>query len=575
MKKRFQPFLMFKYVFPLLPAMATFLCILSISFSASFAANSVSFDTEVSNILKILAKAEQDIARVTVENSIVTEKPIPGHSSSIDPTTAMREKDVYDILKRIEDAKAELYAEEDGSYSQIEIPQPALPALSIPPDPRRKNDISGILKILAKAKLDVSEVNIDLPPPSAMKTKADQNKRSKRKPRKIRTSKDVRGTNDMRKLRRSPTEANNILFSYLDDNSDIRKRLSLELDVRETYYSNIYYRKDNPAHDFITNIIPKISGKLENTNHLLEAKYRALVFISLRHPLDDRINHEVIVNTELFRMGKIKLSFKNITEPKSSPPSSENTKSVKMLHNYFIGDISYSMSPKTSISMAYSNTLQNYSSGNYEDFSHMQHTLSPAFHYHLSPKTSVFLDYVIGVTRYDGGKNYDSIYNEIGTGIDGKLSAKSLIKLRAGFQYRTYDDQDIENAPSIVLSSEYLHKFSPKTSISLRATSAVNESTYENYGWSRNISLSSTIDHKVFTNLEYSAGLSYSHGGYPGEDETKPRTDNSYRFHTEIRYQFYKWLESYLGYDFSTRHSNIRSLEYKNHRMEGGIKFRY
>lgn len=357
------------------------------------------------------------------------------------------------------------------------------------------------------------------------------------------------------------------------------KMIRVKLDSTIVYDDNIYLTKDDTRYDLVSGISPGIYGYVGNDHYTAMAFYEADVLIYGKYRKEDRINQVVGARLDLFKQGRIKISLQDSLRPTTDPASSEIAPFVKRVNNDFSAKVRYDMSPKTSLSINYDQYLQYYVSNAYKQFSYMQHTVSPVFYYHLTPKISLTGEYNLGMTNYTGGANYNSLFNQARLGVEGTLSPKSRVYLRAGYQYRHYYAATTKNGEGAVLQLGYDYLMSPKTTINLVASSDINESVWNFNSFYNAYNFYASLTHHVLYNLDLNINGVYILSNYPHEVNTvqgmRKRNDNLYGAGAKVSYSLRTWLSAYASYDFKYRNSNIRDLEYTDDMISGGLKLSF
>ncbi|MCX5686501.1 MAG: outer membrane beta-barrel protein [Candidatus Omnitrophica bacterium] len=357
------------------------------------------------------------------------------------------------------------------------------------------------------------------------------------------------------------------------------KMVRIKLEGNINYDDNIYLTKDDTRYDIVSTISPGVYGYIGNDQYTAMGFYEADVLIYGRYTKEDRINQTVGGRVDLFKQGRINVSLQDALRPTTDPATNEVAPFVKRVGNDFSANVRYDMSPKTSLAVNYSQYLQYYVTDDYKQYSYLQHTISPVFYYHLSSKLSLTGEYNLGMTNYMGGANYNSLFNQARVGIEGTLTPKSRVYLRAGYQHRQYYNSDTKNTDGVVLQLGYDYSISPKTALSLVASSDIAESVWQYNAYYDSYNFYASLTHHLFYNLDVMINGVYLLSSYPREvnsvDGMRKRMDNLYGAGARISYHLRTWLSAYAGYDFKCRNSNIRDLEYTDDIVSGGLKLSF
>ena len=357
------------------------------------------------------------------------------------------------------------------------------------------------------------------------------------------------------------------------------KMVRVKLDSNIAYDDNIFLTKDNTQHDIVSTISPGVYGYIGNDQYTAMGFYEAEVLIYARNGNEDRVNQVLGGRVDLFKQGRIKLSVQDALRPTTDPATSEVAPFVKRVNNDFTANVRYDISPKTSLAITYDQYMQYYITESYKQFSYIQHTVSPVVYYHITPKISLTGEYNLGMTNYMGGANYNSLFNQVRFGVEGTLSPKSRVYLRAGYQYRHYYDSDSKNTQGGVLQLGYDYLISPKTSLNLIASSDINESVWNYNPYYNSYNFYASLTHHILYNLDVSVNGLYLISNYPHDvnsvDGMRKRSDNLYGAGARVSYNMRTWLSAYAAYDFKYRNSNIRDLSYTDDIISGGLRLSF
>ena len=357
------------------------------------------------------------------------------------------------------------------------------------------------------------------------------------------------------------------------------RKVRPKMDTWVAYDDNIYLTKDATKNDIITHLSPGVYAYYGNEDNLYFAFYDADILIYGKNQNETRINQTIGVRADLFRKSRVKVTVKDTLRPTTDPATSESAAFVKRIYNDFESIVLYDISERTAVSITYDQYFQDYTSNEYKSFSYLQHVVSPTAYWHLSPKTSLTAEYDIGITDYRGAK-YNSTYHQGRAGIQGRLTPKSTVYLKAGYQYRIYDKPDRKNTGDAILEGIYNYTLSPKTGFELIAAKRINESVYEDDGFFKSINVYASMTHHILYNLDLKISGCYIRSDYPRESEImeqglRKRSDNIYGASARLEYKFRYWLSAYTGYDFKIRDSNIRRFEYEDNIVYAGSKISF
>ncbi|MDD5422522.1 MAG: outer membrane beta-barrel protein [Candidatus Omnitrophota bacterium] len=358
------------------------------------------------------------------------------------------------------------------------------------------------------------------------------------------------------------------------------KRFRCSFNAEERYDDNIYLTKDATIDDFITTLSPSATFYYGNSDSLFYTSYNADIFLYGKKNKENRINQAVEARMELARNGRIKFRFSDTFRPTSDPATSETNDFVKRIANGFDATMRWDASEKTSLELSYDQVLQHYINESYRDYSYFEHRFSPILYWHNSPKLSFTGEYNLGIIDYYEGLNYSSIFQQARAGVQGKLTAKSTVYLKAGYQYRYYESTARKNTQGAVAEAVYDYLLSQKTTVQILASYDINESVYEDVGYFKSANAYLSVNHDISNNLVARGSVFYVRSDYPQETvtstgEIKKRTDNLLGFNVRATYDIKSWLAAYVEYQYKFKVSNFRDIEYGNSRVSGGAKLSF
>jgi len=198
--------------------------------------------------------------------------------------------------------------------------------------------------------------------------------------------------------------------------------------------------------------------------------------------------------------------------------------------------------------------------------------------YHITPKTNIFVGAGYGWTSSSASgeedsstdKNFDSNYVRLSAGVDGKLTAKSVVNLDAGWEVREIDSRGNENQFNI--RAAYLWKFARKWS--------------SRFVLVRDFEAAGSSDVGLFSTWLVRAGVSYRPASKwrwslvgqrrssnferdrtsKGVTTARDFTEREYSVETGLHYKMNRWLRMKLGYEFEFQTSDEDRGDFDRHR---------
>jgi len=358
------------------------------------------------------------------------------------------------------------------------------------------------------------------------------------------------------------------------------KNLQFKFDTQEVFDDNIYLSKDNRSCDYITHLKPSFSGYIGGVKHMLSGKYDADIAIHALQTENQRLSQRIETRLELFKENPFRIDIKNVMSPRTDVALSENDTVIKKLIDVLSASIKYDLSRKSTVELAYRQSLNHYFTEAYELSSNTTYTASPAFYWHYSPKTSFKAEYGFGMTEYSKNESRDdSMFHSLLFGVEGRITPKSTMYAKAGYQIKFFDDFWTEPLHGIIFQGIYNYQWTEKAQIELMAQRGLNESIILGGGNFSNTTLYTAIKYQALLNLKLTLAGFYSMHKYvrPGviENKEEKNTGTTYGVKTNIDYRFQDWGSSYLAYEF--KRSNFKNSvdDYINNRVLLGVKLEY
>jgi len=207
--------------------------------------------------------------------------------------------------------------------------------------------------------------------------------------------------------------------------------------------------------------------------------------------------------------------------------------------------------------------------------------------YHITPKTTLFVGYGMGATRSNGSQDdYYSNYLRVTAGAEGRLTAKSVVSLEAGWENRSFKGGR-KASNMLYLQGAYLVQLTKKWSASLTAIRDFNPSILANENLYTTTGMDLSINYRPVP--KWTAGLATrgrwneseqrktddvatgtaatgtAAAGTEAETEAEDTSNYTVGFSPSLRFSAKRWLAFGLKYDFDMRFANARDDEYFKH----------
>ncbi|MDD4900179.1 MAG: outer membrane beta-barrel protein [Candidatus Omnitrophica bacterium] len=196
-------------------------------------------------------------------------------------------------------------------------------------------------------------------------------------------------------------------------------------------------------------------------------------------------------------------------------------------------------------------------------------------YYQIAPKTRLLAEYDHGIVRYPKKPSHskDNSYNQFWFGIKGDITTKINGFMKAGYQFRKFNNGGDWNKP--VLGFDLSYQFKERTSILLKLLKTTAQSDYNNQNYYERNRLDLGLVHQFASNpkLLFRMESFYEYDDFPSpvDPATKERLDNLFGISTALKYDLQRWFYTLLKYEWKEDYSNLDANTYVDHIMS--IKF--
>ena len=233
---------------------------------------------------------------------------------------------------------------------------------------------------------------------------------------------------------------------------------------------------------------------------------------------------------------------------------------------------------KFSFNLAAQHTYHNYlASAN--DLLDRQETLTGGdVTYKVQPKTQLVLGYRYGTLSYKlaSAQKSDSFYSNLDMGVIGNIAPKLVGTIKAGVQFRSYEEHLNQAANSITTggySAQLVWKPVEKTDVTIYGKRGNVESSY---GDSRfyTSSVGDIMVSRQVRKIRAGLGFNYEAIAFPERTATigKKRFDINTGARLTAEYNIQEWLKAGAGYTYRNRASNENAFEYRDNMVSFDLK---
>lgn len=182
--------------------------------------------------------------------------------------------------------------------------------------------------------------------------------------------------------------------------------------------------------------------------------------------------------------------------------------------------------------------------------------------YKFQPKTALFIEYAY----LDKDETLNSREQHYFAGIQWDATAKSKGSIKAGYGVKEFSFDNEEDS-NFIVEIQIDYKFTPKTSLLLRASRRTTETNIATTDFILSNTFEAEYIQKVTGKITSDIKLVYENDNYKGAltfgGETKEREDNYFSGMFSIQYDFREWPKTAIGFLHTRRDSNFYSFDYK------------
>jgi polysaccharide biosynthesis protein VpsM len=236
----------------------------------------------------------------------------------------------------------------------------------------------------------------------------------------------------------------------------------------------------------------------------------------------------------------------------------------------------YDTRSKMQFRVDYTNFLVNYDAARNKFRDRHDNAFSGYSFYKVSPKTSLFVEYDFIDIGYESDSLSNSKEHHFWGGIDWNITAKSTGRVKAGYGIKDFSRSSSDDAKDFIFEAQIDHKFTPKTSIVLKALRKTNETNITTTDYM--ITTGGGVDYlqRITGRLFLSARLAYWNELYQEDltyqGDTKEREDDIWEAGIALRYDIKEWLKFDIGYLYTNRDSNFSEFDYTTNSVFFGLK---
>lgn len=356
-------------------------------------------------------------------------------------------------------------------------------------------------------------------------------------------------------------------------------RVSPGFKYSTAYDSNVNREpRGSEDHDIIMNFIPSIGlsriGSKFGIVSDYEMKYKLYFLDSDQNGFDHIFNHSMWYESDKMT-AKVKESFGYVKTYATSEQSERRT----ILFNDINPELIYNLTSKFSVSGLYQNYLLSYRDSQLKENSYIKQDFGGRVYYHATAKTDLFVQGSGIVTDYYNSGLYDARGFGVYGGAIGKVTDKTTLFLKTGFEGREYQNDAINSFYNWVGELGARYSLTSKTDATLLVKRGIEESVYQNTGWYSFDKVNLNLGYHATTTITAELGGGFQNNRYPRQTlegiSLRKRNDSIVLGSSKLIWEPIHDFELAVGYIFSKRFSNFNEFDYIDHLVEASTSFKF
>jgi hypothetical protein len=344
------------------------------------------------------------------------------------------------------------------------------------------------------------------------------------------------------------------------------------------YYSNVFYEPEAPkTRDEVLWVFkPGVTANFpfgDEKQYRIGAAYEARITEFTKYGEHDDIGQSAGL------IGDFKLTdalYTNIREEliqDAARAATRSAKRVEYIENTVTPTVGYNWRDWT-FEGEYTNSIRDFDSSIYRAFSYANNAVQARVFRTLAPSFRGLIDYTFSHYDYAADETRVGWYNQIRTGVTGKLSERTALTARVGYQSREYEAHDTQfDIP--VADVRLTHRLTSKTNLDFYFHRTTRESSFTN---------NRAYDEKLFqasgnylfnSRFRGRTGTSFIRREFENVATTgaivSERRDILGTAFVGFDYAFRPWLIMNLDYKYERSNSNNSNFDYTNNLVSVGM----
>ena len=352
------------------------------------------------------------------------------------------------------------------------------------------------------------------------------------------------------------------------------------------YDDNILLTPDNEIDDVIFHIIPGIMIELPSRQYAIRLGYQADVLRYADNTDLDTVHHNALADARVnfnFGLGLRLTDRFLITDEFAGFPVPEQTQRVDRWENTLDAGADYTVRERYTFDVNYQWFMVDYKDDpQFNQFDRDDHTIAGTFFYRIFSKTSILGEVDYNLVRYDvpvvaRDRDSDSWFFKLG--VKGDLTAKTTILLKAGWQWKDYENPNRQDWDGLIAELNFIWKYRDPSEVRVFGGRANVESLEQGANYYVTSYGGAEVRHFLSERLIVRLAALGGVNEYPEDPllgvNSADRVDHFFDAGVSLKYQMRRWLAFELGYNFLILDSNFDQFDYRDNRIRASVLFSY
>jgi polysaccharide biosynthesis protein VpsM len=348
-----------------------------------------------------------------------------------------------------------------------------------------------------------------------------------------------------------------------------------ELAIQEIYRSNIFQTEFDRKSDLITVVTPGIGLRYRFGENSLSLGYKVGFLNYARNSNNNYQDHRANGRLEFLLPAGFQFTLADDFVRSTLERSAQIDRQRPFHQNFLNAAASYGFADRWKAETKYQREDLAFDSSMDRFQEYTNSLVGASLYYRFLPRTSGLVEYDYVVKNFSGGDVADHKDHLIYAGVAFNPKGKLRGSLRAGYGWKKFDRNlaGRDNGPRTwIMATRIVGDFNPRTNLTFDAARGFADDTdFDNVSYV-NTSTGLSLQHYFTSKIGSEAAISYRRSDYldftvePVTGLLSKRNDKVWTFGASGFYNFQKWLQARIEYQYITRNSNFPTFSFDEHR---------